>query len=739
MMNQITNRRIRIAAFIALCSGLPVGVMAQDSVSRNANGGNGLPGDALSPWTGSQVRANYIVDLVPLITASGTRFGIAPVVKSGRTNPNTRFTSLNGASSISPTSRPGATYPASTYSLWTAPGGGVHPTDNDAALIQPITPTGSPTVFGIGHMDFDEVLVSATNVFTNQIFGSQVAYDPADPGRLYVTRVSAAVNGAFNMTDRSQFGYGGIDADGNVCFRADGFGATGPTTNVLRGDNYFRVRIGLRNSTQNVIDDTGGAQPAATDWVMQRATVTHNTPSLIPAELAGRPFLIGADFLGNLRSENPANTMVSSAAHRPNTTDHRGGIGVSGRAVFSGSVATGAVLSRHTSGGGKTDAISVFGLDATGAVTAARTLQMPTTLLDACDAFAWPLGGGDFRSYDSQVTFRGGSSPVTTTLDQQGRAIAAAVLYNGSIGIAANPFNAIAAVRFDPSNPNSTPSWTTIGWVNSANGTGKDLTGDYGADGAPGTGDAGEGDGVIDHLDAPIGRLTSLADLGTGQAGPSISSPTFDSAGNAYFIASASLKKRIGPVIQNENKLVLVRAVLNPDTFCYRLDVALESGQVFRGANSGRDYKVTALNLADTDSISSASVWSASAMQHPWNNTANAGLPTDSPIHLGGLVLSARIVYDVDGDGQFRDPTATGGDVNSVDEGYNIVLYIGNTTPPSNCIADYNQDGGVDGGDVEAFFLDWEAGDSAADVNTDGGVDGGDVEFFFLKWEAGEC
>lgn len=55
------------------------------------------------------------------------------------------------------------------------------------------------------------------------------------------------------------------------------------------------------------------------------------------------------------------------------------------------------------------------------------------------------------------------------------------------------------------------------------------------------------------------------------------------------------------------------------------------------------------------------------------------------------------------------------------------------------CIADFNQDGGVDGADVEAFFLSWEAGDPASDVNRDGGIDGGDVEFFFGRWETGSC
>ncbi len=58
---------------------------------------------------------------------------------------------------------------------------------------------------------------------------------------------------------------------------------------------------------------------------------------------------------------------------------------------------------------------------------------------------------------------------------------------------------------------------------------------------------------------------------------------------------------------------------------------------------------------------------------------------------------------------------------------------------PPTCYADYNQDGGVDGGDVESFFLEWSAGSTNADVNQDGGVDGGDVETFFLQWAAGGC
>jgi hypothetical protein len=61
----------------------------------------------------------------------------------------------------------------------------------------------------------------------------------------------------------------------------------------------------------------------------------------------------------------------------------------------------------------------------------------------------------------------------------------------------------------------------------------------------------------------------------------------------------------------------------------------------------------------------------------------------------------------------------------------------GGGCPP--CAADFNNDGGVDGGDIEAFFAAWEGGDSCGDVNQDGGVDGGDIEAFFSVWENGGC
>ncbi|MCX5690510.1 MAG: DVUA0089 family protein, partial [Planctomycetota bacterium] len=55
------------------------------------------------------------------------------------------------------------------------------------------------------------------------------------------------------------------------------------------------------------------------------------------------------------------------------------------------------------------------------------------------------------------------------------------------------------------------------------------------------------------------------------------------------------------------------------------------------------------------------------------------------------------------------------------------------------CVADFNQDGGVDGSDLAAFFAEWEAGLACADTNGDGGIDGGDIETFIVAWEAGGC
>jgi len=67
----------------------------------------------------------------------------------------------------------------------------------------------------------------------------------------------------------------------------------------------------------------------------------------------------------------------------------------------------------------------------------------------------------------------------------------------------------------------------------------------------------------------------------------------------------------------------------------------------------------------------------------------------------------------------------------------------GNSRPdecdPPFCIPDFDDSGGIDGSDVEAFFRVWESGSTRGDTNGDGSTDGSDVETFFLLWEAGQC
>jgi hypothetical protein len=192
--------------------------------------------------------------------------------------------------------------------------------------------------------------------------------------------------------------------------------------------------------------------------------------------------------------------------------------------------------------------------------------------------------------------------------------------------------------------------------------------------------------------------------------------------------------------------MALVRGIYNESTFCYTLEVVTEMGQVFAGVNSATNYQIQILNLADADSVSSASVWSSSATQQAWNALEPAGMPQNDPRQLGGLVLSARVCYDRDGDGTFEDPTVMGNNAASQDESYNVVLYIGPVVPAQGCgSSDFNADGdfGTDQ-DIEAFFA-CLAGQccpdcGSGDFNADGdfGTDQ-DIEAFFRVLAGGTC
>jgi hypothetical protein len=125
-----------------------------------------------------------------------------------------------------------------------------------------------------------------------------------------------------------------------------------------------------------------------------------------------------------------------------------------------------------------------------------------------------------------------------------------------------------------------------------------------------------------------------------------------------------------------------------------------------------------------------------------WNAFSNRieGVEVDS---MGGP--PARSVGNVDLETGVITWTLTVTDNAAIDVGTidSFAVTFGTTTSNCSfcpaCAADFNQDGGVDGADVSAFFPEWENAGSCADVNLDGGIDGGDIDAFFTAWENGGC
>src|SRR5690606_15592275 len=104
--------------------------------------------------------------------------------------------------------------------------------------------------------------------------------------------------------------------------------------------------------------------------------------------------------------------------------------------------------------------------------------------------------------------FRGGAPVALTTLASGDLLAAATIGFPVPMGDGApvpqSELNAIVDARVSAAD--STVSWTIAAHTGGPNAeNAKPIRGDYGADGLPGTHDAGEGDGMLDA--APIGRL----------------------------------------------------------------------------------------------------------------------------------------------------------------------------------------------------------------------------------------
>lgn len=109
--------------------------------------------------------------------------------------------------------------------------------------------------------------------------------------------------------------------------------------------------------------------------------------------------------------------------------------------------------------------------------------------------------------------------------------------------------------------------------------------------------------------------------------------------------------------------------------------------------------------------------------------TAHISLDSSGPM---GSLQSGDVLY---AQWFIQDPAAAGGLAFS--PVLRIPVFCGLYGCPTVCIADIDQNGGIDGGDLAQFFTYFEAGDDAADLDRNGGIDGGDLATFMNAFEAG--
>ncbi|MGD2108477.1 MAG: hypothetical protein PVI86_03705 [Phycisphaerae bacterium] len=647
-----------LPAALSLALGMfAVPVLAQDSVSLNLGG---LPGDALSPWEATQQCADYVVDLAALDTSWGNEFGIAPVVKSSNSGSDF-FNSLISAQSISRLHAVGVPYAADEYAVWVGQAGpGVHPSNNSDPGIIP-APGASSNQFAVTAAEFG---TTDEAVDYNGVIGAVINYDPADPRRLYVHRVLVASNGNGADSNSAQFGIGAVDEWGNVMFRADSFNAPGPFP--LSGVNIFGVDMLARDcGVINVINDNGAGDAAASNWIVQKQDTTanqHNTPNIGPTSVFGTPHYLGMTFDIEY-VYGTANPPTYTAAHlAPGIVDQRGNAGYTthNHACIPGTHGTVAMLG--IDGTGLSDSLNLWGIDGTGAVVAGSptALKLPAVVTDNSTLVTNLVGDNEFDHYHSQVAFRGGNAQVGMNLDQDGNLLVAGVVYEPN-AFETNPLNYIAVARIGQS---CVPEWTMAAY--SIDEFGNFRSGKPILDGPGGN---------------TIGVLTTMDDVTGGTPfGPSMSAPMIDSAGNVWFIAAVALDKiddEGQPFVDTDS--ALIRAVYNPTTFSYELELILELANVFFGQNSGLAWEVSFMGIADSNSVDSGTAWSSNISEVAFPGAARGTvLSPEDPRTLGGLVVNLQITYDIDGDFNFNDPTSINyDDTLPADEAYQALVYIG--------------------------------------------------------------
>ncbi|MGD9690084.1 MAG: hypothetical protein AB7K52_10565 [Phycisphaerales bacterium] len=728
--------------------------LAQDSVST----GSGLPGDALSPYAASANPAlneqsnNYVVDLADLTSSWGGKYRLGPVVKAsfGATGD---FTRLMAATVASNRFVAGA-FALPMYDSWRAAGQGVNAIQNAAPIDDGSGNFGPRSTLGLegAHfaLAFMEFSPGPSSIFGDgddeqSVIVALCGFEPQAASRLYVSRVAAAANKlvAGGSTGTASFGIGGVDALGSVHILADGFGMT--SASAVPDKRLLRVQAGLRGTGVNQINSAGASDAAATS-LLQANQIIQTTPTLIPASVAGRPLMVGMDFAGNFLFEAAPGALTPSTAWSAASDSPRGPVSITAsgfaRLNTSGtSAATLAALSKTTAPGARTRAINLWGATSTGAVSGTLRLDLPAsgTFIDPTDAFdpanTWaPLAQHEFTNYASQVSFRGPSGPAALVVLPGGDLLVAATVAatGNASALPQSMDNYLAVARVNAATGAATWSIAahTGDALGAAGGLSKIILGDHGADGIPGTADAGEGDGIVDRgPDAWIGRIARAAEGPNGSSnGPSISAPALDRLGNLYFIASTQYKVGGGGGGGVRFSTSLLRANYAPATGAYELERLLDLDDTFAGINSTLNYRVSFLSAADGDSVDSGSIFSSSIVQDLAPGIDPDALAYADPRSLGALVIRATIVYDRDAGGAFLDPTLPG-NAGSPDQACDVALVLMPGAPtPANPV-DFNGDGNVDPDDLGDFINAYFSvpPDPRADFNADGNIDPDDL------------
>lgn len=700
------RHQIHIAALIAT-AGLCGSAIAQDSVSSNLGG---LPGDALDPWTDHC--AAYVVDLAPITTSGGHVFGIAPLLKSTQTDPGF-FNNLGSTATISTDVLADVPFSRTSYMAWDVAGAGV---DQNNTAANTVSPTGTASQFAIGWSEFG---TSAAGNNYNGMIGAIINFDPSNANRLFVDRRMGAISsGSGAAAGSASLGGVSVDANGNLYYRADNFGVSGP--NPVTGSNIFRTRLADRNcGVQNFIS-LGGTLDA-TDFIIQGNANVHSVPNNIPASIAGGNGVYGGpNFNSQYVYGSALGLTTGTTSHldlsNGGTGDHRGNVGSTiGDPFGFGGVYTYGVYAKDAND--STRSINAWGVDAGGAVSGKKAWDLPASVTDNDDGFVLNYTSfAEYQNYRGSVPFNGGVGNVAVGSDTNGNGLFAAT-------ISENGFND------DFSNQ------IIVGRYNSTTGTTEYTFAAYVDQFNLSTQDAGKP--IYDDAGVEIGQLVNLdAVTGGSPLGPSFSAPAFDAAGNVWFIGSVELYDRFMDGGSDFDG-ALLRAVLDPDTFSYRIELVLENGTRAMGLNSNREYSIDFLGTANGGGgANPGSLWSNNVSASAWNGVDLSELEPGDEMSNGGVIVNTSITYDIDGDGVFNDPTS--GNFNPdapADESYSVALYVGYYQDgPAPCPADLNNDMMLDFFDVSIFLQDFQAG---GDYNGDNNTDFFDVSAFLTDFNAG--